>query len=349
MYKLVKFDEIDESMSVYGTLNICWQDLCARWNDSSSLDKVSNLDNIKQEISNLSHIAFPNYLFWKPTILHQNNYNDNSQVVVNNGGNLNVNVFPSGWLEWSPTGTWRTTCILELKKFPFDTQTCSFVFELWDTEAYSNITWAQTLTDLENPEGFTTPMMIWQFKAINSRIDRVCFPMGEPAQIFCSAEAHFQVTVKRKTEPYFFSIFIPSISLVILQVSPFAMSPHHPERATYSVTILLAFAVINELLQQQIPQTAEVIYLVVYISTNIVIGTLCTIYSVISVALCEIFITPDGKSRRIVLFPCYGRHDMGKKRVSISTIRFIDLILFNVACIALLISNVMFFIFAASS
>ena len=315
IYKLVEFDEQNEAMTIFATFTLKWHSECILWEKNAT--KLG-----------ITHVSFPANLWWRPKILHISAVDD-VQAVAINGDNLNMNFFPNGWIEWSPTGPWKTRCELTLLKFPFDTQTCYFAFELWDTEAFTNLTSSFAMTDIQHPDKVTSDMLIWQIESVNSRLEPVCFPMSTPPKIFCASQVIFSITVKRKAEPYIFSIFLPTIALSILQLSPLAIPPQFPERATYSVTVLLAFAVINQLIQSAIPQTAEIVYLVIYVGFTVIIGTICTLYSVFSIILWE----KSGETRKISI---YGRQ--------LSLVTFLDVTFLSVCIIVLIIVNIVFFI-----
>ena len=331
IYKLLEVEELNEDMTVYATLTLKWHDDCIRWDTNKTVFK--DLNNLaKEQVRNLTHVSFPSEMTWKPTIVQLGTTSD-LKAVENNGNHLKTNFFPNGYIEWSPTGRWTTSCEFSLQKFPFDVQTCVFAFELWDIETVTNFSSADAVTDEVNNEMVTSEVLIWRMKSVQSKTSRVCFPMSTPPKIFCSSTVRFSVTIERKSAPYIFSIFLPTICLTVLQLSPLAMPPQSPQRPCYSVTVLLAFAVINQLVQKEIPQTAEIINLVVFISFNIMIGTFCTVYSAVTVSLAQYLSDNKGNYLETRIF-C---------NLKISKIRFVDLIVFIVLIILLLIANIVFF------
>lgn len=56
------------------------------------------------------------------------------------------------------------------------------------------------------------------------------------------------------------------------------MPPRHPDRAVYSMTILLAFYVLGTTVSSSIPKTDKIVLLNLYVTLMIIIGSLITCY-----------------------------------------------------------------------
>ena len=347
--KLVKFDQLNEEMTIFATLTFSWHDKCLEWMENGAVFKNFDQD-IAEQFINLSHVSFPSNELWHPKVLQVSSMDD-LLAVDKNGQHLTINFFPNGFVEWSPMGPFTSHCELKLKKFPKDTQRCLFAFQLWDTELYTNFTSTSVSVPDDNLDKITSDLLIWKVVQLEHDIARVCWTMSTPPKVFCATEVRFWINVERKWEGYLFTIFLPTICLSILQLSPLAM-PALPDRPSYSVTVLLAFAVINQLVQNDIPQTAETIDIVMYIGVNIVMGTICTLYSAISVHLAQKLKNQNvGKFLRNLPIPsiiCWNVKENdnnfdrnGKSRIfDMSVIQLIDFIVgFSMACV-IVIANI---------
>ena len=97
-----------------------------QWKDSSLIWNPQDYNNI--EDVNLS----PEY-FWKPDIVLINNLNED---VASYGGSLDTQrtrmiIHHDGKIKWNGPIILKVRCQIDVKHFPFDTQTCSFLFGSW--------------------------------------------------------------------------------------------------------------------------------------------------------------------------------------------------------------------------
>ena len=75
----------------------------------------------------------------------------------------------------------------------------------------------------------------------------------------------------------------------MLQLSTFALPPETPERASFSVTVLVAFGILQTIIKAEIPTTSDTVLLVIYVVGQLSVGTLATFYIVVSVGLAASF------------------------------------------------------------
>ena len=136
-------------------------------------------------------------------------------------------------------------------------------------------------------ENFLSPSDIWTYQNMDQRV--------------ITGETNFQnliiSTIKmplvRKQEYYVWTIFLPLEMLMVLQLGTFIMPPDVFDRGTYSITVNLAFAVTQQVINGQMPKTSQRIYLSYYIAAYLAIGIFVTIYSL------AIATTSQGSTRKI--------------------------------------------------
>lgn len=95
----------------------------------------------------------------------------------------------------------------------------------------------------------------------------------------------YSLTFKRKPTPYIYDIFLPCSTLMILLLATFAIPSHHPERPAISVTIVLAFYIVQSLVNESIPKTSVTLPINVYVYAQIVI---CSVVSIYLAAACHL-------------------------------------------------------------
>ena len=114
-----------------------------------------------------------------------------------------------------------------------------------------------------------------------------------------------------------------------LQLATFIMPPSAIERASYSITVNLAFAVSQQVVNNQLPKTSQTIYLFNYIVVYLVIGALITIHTII---LTTFWQNSDWvRNKRIIL-----KHKVAMGRV-------VDLIVCSFMILLVMLDNVWYY------
>ena len=165
---------------------------------------------------------------------------------------------------------------------------------------------------------------------------------------------HFVNSQLSQHFPSFISNFsdkrLPSICLVVLQIATLILPPKAPDRAVFSITVLLAFAIMQTIINGQIPMTAQIILIVLYIACQMTLGTVITIYCLVT---CQLARFPHFKTSRkirpptvMLLAPLAHKFmaPVHRADVKISYIRLIDLIAVCIAVLALLTIHVAIFV-----
>ena len=119
------------------------------------------------------------------------------------------------------------------------------------------------------------PSSEWDILSSDSTIEE----KGEAAIIFT-------LTIRRKPRYLFLSIMFPIIMLSILNVFVFALPSDSGEKASYAVTVFLAFAVFLTIISSSLPENSDATALYsVYIIIQTAQSTLITILALIFIRL----------------------------------------------------------------
>ena len=108
----------------------------------------------------------------------------------------------------------------------------------------------------------------------------------------------FEFELKRRPEYHLILLLLPTGVLTMVQLAAFFMPPNMPERPAYSITVVLAMQVLVSSYSSQIPLTAEVVYLIYYIDSNMIFGALVTLYMLI---MCRVA-GSEKKQKKVKLF-----------------------------------------------
>ena len=211
---------------------------------------------------------------------------------------------------WQIPGTFQSILELDFRTFPFDEVDAKIEIFWLDDSTLINITDGKLLTlDNKWPDStlFIPESAIWRFREPKMKIFQDLVN-----NFYHITTIHFYF--ERRQEYYIMTMFVPIQILMALQMATFIMPPCAIDRATYSITVNLAFAVSQQVVNNQLPKTSQTIYLFYYFAIYLIIGAFITIHSIILATAAE-------SSK-------WFRKERRLGSVKISNGRFIDLAMF---------------------
>ncbi|XP_052231106.1 neuronal acetylcholine receptor subunit beta-2-like [Dreissena polymorpha] len=207
---------------------------------------------------------------WKPDIALRNSNLEHKELGVSS---LNVRNYNSGEVYWSPFQVFESKCSMDITNFPFDYQTCYLKFQAWSyqiTEVFLKC--ASSGTDLL----FYEPNPGWD-------INNSSCTDGEHLAL---SQITFSITIRRKPLYFMLSVIFPILTLAILNICVFLLPTDCGEKAGFSISVFLAFAVFLTIVSSSLPQNSNSISL---ISVFLIIQTTCsTLTTVLALALLRI-------------------------------------------------------------
>lgn len=250
------FNEVDGIFSVVATLNFTWKDSSLTWQPS----KYNGINIVSVSMKTV----------WKPTVVLVNDAY--SLATVGSDKSFGVTIRHDGYVTWAPGGVLNAKCYANIRKFPFDSHTCTLLFVTWDS------TWSTFLEKAINPYDVTffVPNTDWNLQTIkvekSIRVPNI------------SMEVIFQI----KREPLYYNVlvFSPVAILSLLNPLVFVLPNGCGERLSFGMTILLSFVVFLTLASDAIPATSNPIsFLIVYIILVIVASAIITVLNIVIIRL----------------------------------------------------------------
>ena len=188
-------------------------------------------------------------------------------------------------------------CELDFTTFPFDKFNL-YIDLLWYDGLPSaigrgvNIVSADTEFINNLGGNFLAKSDIWKYNRGDESINSTSplFPFDPVVQSNISGMlpiSRYGVTLCRKQEYYIWTIFVSLELTMLLQLATFIMPPDALDRSAYSVTVNLAFAVTQQVINGQMPKTSQTIYFFIYISAYLIIGAFVTIYVSIAATMTD--------------------------------------------------------------
>uniref|UniRef100_A0A9J7YTZ9 5-hydroxytryptamine receptor 3B n=1 Tax=Cyprinus carpio carpio TaxID=630221 RepID=A0A9J7YTZ9_CYPCA len=144
-----------------------------------------------------------------------------------------------------------SACHLEIYAFPFDKQNCTLTFRSWlhSVNEVDLALWRPAEEIANDTREFMNDGE-WELLSVPSHYWILNLEDRDYAQI------QFNVLIRRRPLLYVVSLLIPSIFLMVVDVTSFYLPPNSGTRITFKTSILLGYTVIRVNLMDEIPATA---------------------------------------------------------------------------------------------
>ena len=211
---------------------------------------------------------------------------------------------------WTQVGIFRSKCELDLRKFPFDEQTCDFTFLLQEPHQFVRFGGIH----LQNPT--MSPNGQWILLEGNKETG------STPSTIVRNGNSSYatvELKFARNPSYHIYNLLTPCFVLIALVQGSFMMPPQKPDRPVICCTILLAFVVAQSDVLEEVPHTSQRILLAEYILLFTGMTGVVTMYDMI---ICG-FAHMKGSANKIVKIPFL--------KTSLRLIRVCDIVAFLLA------------------
>ncbi|XP_043532481.1 5-hydroxytryptamine receptor 3B isoform X1 [Chiloscyllium plagiosum] len=209
-----------------------WMDEFLKWNPTS--------------FDGINEISLPIESIWIPDVLIQEFIDVGRSpympyVYVNSSGHIK---------NYKPIQV-VSACRLEIYAFPFDKQNCTFTFCSWlHTVNDINLKLWRSHEEIENNTSAFVDDGEWELLSVPSKYETLYNEGREYAQI------QFNVVIRRRPLLYVVSLLLPSIFLMLVDVTSYFLPPNSSGRITFKSSILLGYTVFRMNLSDDLPATA---------------------------------------------------------------------------------------------
>ena len=281
---------------------IHWQDQFRIWNDTYPLACLTELT-----------LNYEKAMVWTPDIVL---WNANIIFFMSASyGPQTLRLESDGRVTLYPGGEFTFFCPFDLTYFPFDIQQCNVLL----------VSWTSDVTEQHlNPNNDGTSI----FDTANNEqweiIDTEAKPLLDKFNSGRSyAKILFTITLARKPGYYMMNIFLPSITISLVEAVTFMVPADREDRLAMSFTALLAYSMFQTLIYNEVPKSAEhPPLLTIYLS-------LMSFYIFVAIAMQGFIIhLINSKTcfRTVQRFVFYHRcHDKGKTKLSNEDCEIIEL------------------------
>ncbi|XP_050294485.1 neuronal acetylcholine receptor subunit alpha-6-like [Anthonomus grandis grandis] len=235
--KYFEYDHFSHTLSVDAWFTAFWLDHHLTWNP----DDFEGIKTI--------HLSSSNDI-WVPDI---SVYNRKDQSVEPNViGHTTCSVTYKGIVLCVPPVHFDTLCVPNLKKYPYDTQTCTIRFGSWVQKGEDlNIREIKPMVDTEDLENNGEWELV-SFKSIRHKGDNyTCCPNSTFPSIEVSLE------IKRNSHTHSINLVLPLLVCILLTITTMAMNPSNKDRFILSCVSFISHIIHVQNLSYSLPITGE--------------------------------------------------------------------------------------------
>ncbi|XP_012939838.1 neuronal acetylcholine receptor subunit alpha-7 [Aplysia californica] len=230
LLNILNIDEVTQRVDLNAWINFSWVDELRTWNPSD-YNGISTIHPLPLDT-------------WRPRTLVTNSVakrdlfeDDYSPLYISSDGRS----------KWFPGTIFSISCNLDIRYYPFDSQTCSMFIMTQDFD-----------TDVKlYPDPST--VMIGNFKR-NGEWDLVSTRVTASLPMFTDvAFSSLKINIVLKRKPLFFvvNILVPTMFISAISSIVFILPEDSGERASFAITVLLSLSVFLSTVSSQLPQNSE--------------------------------------------------------------------------------------------
>eukprot|EP00794_Sanderia_malayensis_P012082 gene12082-13326_t len=261
LIKIVKLDIKEQQLVVNSRVMFKWQDSALSW----SLNDY-----------NFSYINIPMSRIWTPDILLYNTAEGISQS-SSDLYKAHVRLSYAGDIVWMSPVTFRSSCEIDVKWFPFDSQTCQLTFgSISLTKNKLMLRFFKQPTSAAGIKGkFHYSSGIWNLKSVTSSISEETYE--------CCKEAfsliNFKINLDRLPLYWVLYLVLPCLCLSMVSLCSFYVPSESGERIGYSITVVLAMSVYLLVISEKLPEKSDskpligILYIVLFIIMILILIT----------------------------------------------------------------------------
>ncbi|XP_064613958.1 neuronal acetylcholine receptor subunit alpha-10-like [Liolophura sinensis] len=257
--QIIDVDEKNQILTTNCWLNQAWIDENLKWDPGK-------YDNIKV-------VRLPHSDIWKPDVLLYNNADVSSYM---SSISTNVMVSHDGNVTWLSMIIFKSSCMIDVKYFPFDEQKCNMLFASWTYDGYQlNLTMNSHKGDISNYIESS------EWDLLNLEVQRhVVF-------YSCCLEPYpditFYIRIRRRPLFYVFNMVLPCVLITLVALLGFYIPSDSGEKVTMGITTLLSMTVFMMLVAENMPPTSDDLPLIgLYYGITICIVSFATGFTVLT-------------------------------------------------------------------
>ncbi|KAK7101971.1 hypothetical protein V1264_020268 [Littorina saxatilis] len=238
------------------------------WLSMTWIDEFLTWD--PDDYDGLDAIELPERMIWTPTVSIGNSAV--GEVFLQDSHAMFAIVSWDGRVTWVPIGVKETLCSLDITYYPFDSQTCTMVLGMWtSSEAEVFLTVLSTQLDpayyVENSE--------WRLTSVTEKSHPFMFH-DRPYSKY-----HVSFHLERRRLFHTLTLVVPNVLLALLAGFVFLLPQECGEKMSFSMSLLLAFAVNLSVLVTAMPRSSLQVSLLMTYLTSLSVTTALSVVATV--------------------------------------------------------------------
>ncbi|XP_069102489.1 neuronal acetylcholine receptor subunit alpha-7-like [Argopecten irradians] len=229
LLSILDFDEVSGVITLSAGMGITWNDYRLRWTPS-------DYNGLEEIIINSSRV-------WKPKLYIISSADDLEKF---DEDEFDVRVNYNGTCSIYPGKLLKSSCSVDMTRFPVDSQLCEMLVLLWGVMP-NEVKLGFTQTEIFL--GYFTPNGEWE---VDKTSVSQYMGFGSP-----SSTISFSLHMTRRSMYFIISMTIPVLLLCFLNPFVFLLPASSGERISYTITMFLSLAVYMTLIGDNLPKVSE--------------------------------------------------------------------------------------------
>ncbi|KAM9741057.1 neuronal acetylcholine receptor subunit alpha-9-II [Menidia menidia] len=226
-------DERNQVLIAYLWIRQTWHDAYLRWN--------------KDDYDGLDVIHIPSSLVWRPDLVLYNKADDDFSGPMD----TNVRLRYNGEITWDAPAITKSSCVVDVSYFPFDSQECNLTFGSW---TYNG-----------NQVDIIMGMDSGDLSDFVENVEWECHGMPATKNVImygCCSDPYpditYTVLLQRRSSFYIFNLLLPCFLISFLAPLGFYLPADSGEKVSLGVTVLLALTVFQLMVAESMPPSESV-------------------------------------------------------------------------------------------
>ena len=257
--------ESDETIAITAIVDMYWRDVRLQWDPN--------------EYKNTSHLIISTDGIWTP-FLYLINSAENLRP-VGDDHKFYAYVSNEGNVHWSPGEVMTAKCRMDLSKFPFDEQTCLFIFGMWIVPPTDIRTIASSDKSIID---YFIPMSDWKVTSYKQYLMEIVDGNGFVLELSVKRQPLYNIVV----------IIFPTLLFSLMNPLVFLLPVDSGERVSLGMTLLLSYAIFLTLVTSSVPVSSNpMCVLLVVMVLIMVLSGLLVVFIIVSLYYYHIEDTSD--------------------------------------------------------
>ncbi|XP_069137243.1 neuronal acetylcholine receptor subunit alpha-10-like [Argopecten irradians] len=228
--QIIDLDEPKQILKLNVWIRTRWTDCRLTWDPAN--------------YSSIDHIVIPYDRIWVPDLVLY----DNAESTLSGIKDFRAVLDHTGYIAYNFPSILNSLCAINVRYFPFDTQTCPLIFGSW---AYNGL--ELDISNASSHTGLASFVRSIEWDVLDAPIKYSRDWYGDT--YWCTVT--FTFNLQRKPLFYIMNILCPCLLITFVAVFGFMLPPDSGEKVNLEITVLLSLAVFQLIVLETIPPSGD--------------------------------------------------------------------------------------------